>query len=181
MGGAWLDPTNLRATCQACNHDRVDHSASSRWLRANTDVILVVGPPVPGLLYDYLQQHVRSNEIVIDYETIALSHDYTRADLKRGIQDEEVQDERNRLLDQARRGELRAPRVWLTSSNPNALAMTEALPRHRVVEVDPGQDECRRRVMGAGVGRRFARLVDEWYAARSGTGRREVKSITRTW
>lgn len=179
MGGAWLDPTNLRATCQACNHDRVDHSASSRWLRAGTEVVLVIGPPLPGLLYDYLQQHVRSGEVVIDYETIALSLGYTRADLDAGVSDDQVQDERNRLLDQARRGGLPAPRVWLTSSNPNARAMPDSLPRHRVVEVDPGQVECQRRVIGDALPARFARLIDEWYAAKSGSSGREVKSHAR--
>ncbi len=179
MGGAWLDPTNLRATCQACNHDRVDRASGSRWLRASTEIVLVIGPPLPGLLYDYLQHNVRSNETVIDYETIALANGHTRDELRSGIQDDQVQDERNRLLDLARRGQLAAPRAWITSSNPNALAMTDSLPRHRVVEVNPGKDECHRRLKGDRLPAKFLRLVDEWYAAMSGTGSREVKSITR--
>ncbi len=179
MGGAWLDPTNLRATCQACNHDRVDRASGSRWLRASTEIVLVIGPPLPGLLYDYLQQNVRSNETVIDYETIALANGHTRDELRSGIQDDQVQDERNRLLDLARRGQLATPRAWITSSNPNALAMTDSLPRHRVVEVNPGKEECHRRLKGDRLPAKFLRLVDEWYAAMSGTGSREVKSITR--
>jgi hypothetical protein len=153
----------------------------SRWLRSKTEVILVVGPPLPGLLYDYLQTNTRTTDFVIDYETIALTHGHTRDQLTAGFYDEAVQDERNQLLVRARRGEIRAPRIWITSSNANAEAMTDTFPRHRVVVVDPGEDECKRIGKQGAMSARFVGLIEDWYDARHGTTTRERERKVIRW
>ena len=177
-GGSWFDPTNLRASCRACNIGRVDHTAISRWSRSKTKITLVIGPPLPGLLREYVQSRIRPTETVIDYETIALSVGLTVDDLRQGVAVEGIHDERNRLLDWLKRGEIKAPRVWVTSSNPNAEALF--VRTEPVVTVDPGQAECHRLIEGGRMSPGFRRLVDEWYAARRGETSPQV-GTTSSW
>ena len=148
LGWRSADTSNLRASCRACNIGRVDHTAISRWSRSKTKITLVIGPPVPGLLRDYVQSRIRPTETAIDYETIALSVGLTLDDLRQGVAVEGIQDERNRMLHRLSRSEIKASRVWVTSSNPNAEALF--VRTEPVVVVDPGQAECHRQIEGGG-------------------------------
>lgn len=167
-GGSWWDESNLRASCQPCNLDRVDRSGQDRWQRAKTRITLVVGPPGAGKAR-HVADHRGTDDLVIDYEAMAEAM---------GGSHGAVMVARNAVLKSLRRGECDARRAWIISANPEAESV---FPFHDRVVIDPGRDI----VVGAQVETSsrpdsWLALVDDWYAARSGTGRVAV-SASRDW
>lgn len=176
QGGAWYDPTNLRASCPKCNYARIDRTQHDRWQTSPTRITLVIGPPhIPK------QPHIKPNptDLIIDYDNIAeaLTIDGTpnpalhKAALKA----------RGAILGELQRGRIKVPAAWIISSNPNAESM---FPHHTIQLIDPGFDEALRHIQaGLRAGtirdREAERLLVNWYRVRKG-GKAEAPT-SRQW
>lgn len=181
QGGAWYEPSNLRAACQPCNRDRVDQCRSTRWRSAKTRIVLVVGPPCSGLS-EYVDEVRGADDLVVDYETIARSLGATNP-VTAGPLHPAVMAVRNALIRTLEQGSCTAARAWLTSTNPRAEGQ---FPHHEVVDLGGrvGQEECLRRNEsqgGRGDSRRLAELIREWFAARSTGSAESASPPSRSW
>lgn len=148
-GGAWFDPANLRAACSWCNTWRANRQKTQHgWQRSTTRIVLVAGPPgACEEMRRYIAERAAPQDVVIDYGLLAAAV---------GGGHEQVRRVRASLLAQVRRGEVNAPRVWVTSTNPKA---AELFAHHELVVVDPGREYAAEHMPGG------EHLVDEWYGA----------------
>lgn len=169
--GPSFDPDNLRAACKACNSGRVNHTAIDRWRRSKTIVVLVIGPPYAPL-YEYCLAHRSTDDQIIDFGMIARSLGYDPNHLNATTLNH-TNEQRNAMLNAVRRGDLTSTRCWITSSNPNAVAL---FPHHTVVTVDG--DEAAHNPDHLDDASRA--LVAEWYATRQG-GSVGGGQASRTW
>lgn len=165
QGGSWYDPTNLRASCSHCNNSRVKHGLYEKWRYKSIPTTLVIGPPLPGLLRSYVLSQSRSNDYVIDYESIAIVNGITQDELNQGGLFEQIIDKRQEQIDLMRSGKIKADRIWITSSNANAESMI--IHTDKVI-VDPGLDDCLDKIKSGGIAPRFSNLVIKWYEERKG-------------
>ena len=69
-GGAWYDPTNLRAACANCNNRRADNKPTEQWRTAKTRIVLVIGPPGAGKT-TWVADNKGPNDLVVDYDQLA--------------------------------------------------------------------------------------------------------------
>jgi ABC-type cobalamin/Fe3+-siderophores transport system ATPase subunit len=175
-GGPWYDPTNLRASCKNCNLGRINHNPNDNWKTADTHITLIVGPPGAGKS-TYVQTHAQPGDLIIDYDKIAEALGATMGGTtKTGAAQktgghhpsgdplhQATMTARNALLKALRQGKVKTSRGWIISANPNAETI---FPYHRVIVIDPGQEEVVRRVREAGRPSNWIQLVDQWYRAR---------------
>lgn len=124
-GGPLFDPANLRAACDWCNTWRAQRQKSrDGWKRAKTHITLVMGPAERyGDLEAYVEAHAGPADLVIDYNALARAI---------GDRPDEIKKLRGSLLTKLRRGDVTAPRAWITSANPQAAQM---FPYHQVVAI----------------------------------------------
>jgi hypothetical protein len=174
-GGSRLDPANLRAACAPCNNGRVEHGVNTRWMfKQDTKIILIVGPPIPNHLYDYVQSHQRREDVIIDWQTIVnelnISDEPDQVDL------DQINQVRNGRLTNLRQGKIKAPRVLITSSNPDALIL---FPYHDLIVHDPGETKAIE-MMGDGSPKEISR-VREWYANQKGMTTKDANDSSRSW
>lgn len=162
QGGAPFDLENLRAACRPCNVARANRGRNERWRSSRTEIVLVVGPPGSGK--STLVESERSvDDVVIDYDRIAEAVGSDRSHGHASAAHSAAMAARAGLLSRLRQGKIDAPRVWLISTNPKAEQM---FPYHRVVVVDPGEDEVVRRAEAAGRPGSWRRLIADWYRQR---------------
>jgi len=177
QGGPWYDPSNLRASCQTCNYALIDRERKETWRGKDTQITLVVGPPYTNK-HDTIQTQATPRDLIIDYDQIAGaltidgSHNQELANV--------AQTARASIIRALRAGDVNVGRAWILSSNPDAEQM---FPYHRVIVVDPGEEQALINVArhfgdGRGV-REGQRLVEGWYRARSGTESGSIGS--RKW
>jgi hypothetical protein len=137
---------------------------------------LVVGPPGSGKT-KYVADHRGTTDLVVDYDAIAealgstVTHGHDQP--MHGV----VMAARNAVLKSLRRGECDSRRAWIISANPSAESI---FPFHDRVVVDPGRDVVLAQVETSSRPDSWLALVDDWYAARAGTGR-EAVSASRDW
>jgi len=175
-GGEFYDDRNLRACCRRCNSKRARRTkVREGWRRADTVVMLVVGPPGAGKS-TYVREQASPRDVVVDYDRIAqaLGSPVTHGHANH----EAVMAARGAVLRRLRRGELDAPRAWIVSSNP---AAEEMFPHHELVVIDPGEDEVLRRCDEAGRPSRWSGLVRDWYAKRSVSVPDGLVAPSREW
>jgi hypothetical protein len=156
-GGAKFDPSNLRAICTSCNNWRAQRQKHFEgWRRSATQIILVTCPPgACSWAGDYVKEHALSGDFIIDYSSIAVTLGLNDSKIIRSV--------RNAFLGRMRAGDIAAPRVWLTSTRPDAL---EWYPHHDVIEIDPGYENVSRLCPPD-----LRRRMEEWYARRAGPER----------
>jgi hypothetical protein len=150
-GGSWFDEGNLRAACAHCNNARVNRRTREGWRSARTRVVLVVAPPTPSPFAAYLEQHVSSGDVAIDYGELSVSQHGDHAS---------TMAVRNTLLAALRAGMVDAPRCWVTSTAPDA---EDVYPHHEVVVLDPGREDALRQAAGEP---ELDALVRQWYSQR---------------
>lgn len=174
-GGAFYDPDNLRAACSACNATRASkQKASDGWRRSPTEIVLVMGPPCAGKS-TFVRDHAASDELVIDYDVIAVAlgspDHHSHPDSFRPA----VVRARGAVLTMVRRGELpKVRRVWIVSSDPFA---AKKYMHHRVELLDPGIDVVLERAARERPGV-WADLIRRWYEVISASA---AGSASRTW
>lgn len=165
-GGARLDPMNLRPACKACNSGRASsEKAQNGWRRSRTRIVLVVGPPGAGKS-TLVRERATDRDVVVDYDEIMAAFGPA---LPRGSSQRHdvVMAARNAVLTRLRRGEIDADRAWVISTNPAAETM---FAHHEVIIVDPGIETVLKQAAEAGRPSSFVRIIQNWYAARSGIG-----------
>ena len=175
-GGAWYDPTNLRASCAKCNYARIDRTQHDRWKTSNTHITLVIGPP-----HYPKQPHInpKPTDLIIDYDNIAEAltpNGQTNPALHKA-----ALKARGAILGELKRGRIKVPAAWIISSNPEAEGM---FPHHTIKLVDPGFDEALRHIQeglrsGAIRDREAERHLVTWYRVRHG-GKAESPT-SRQW
>lgn len=159
-----LDPTNLRASCSACNQDRTHATKAEGWRRSATRITLVHGPPGAGKT-TYVEQNAQPNDLIVDFDLLAeamgsgRSHDHDSAHSRAAGA------ARNAMLKQLQRGQTGAARAWIVSANARADTM---FPHHTANLIDPGIDEVKRRAQAAGRPAKWLALIDAWYLERAG-------------
>lgn len=158
-GGAWYDERNLQAACKTCNVAKRNKEQRENWRSAPTRIVLVMGPPGAGKLA-YIEQRKTAADMVIDYDTIAASIGDGGA-LDAATRHSIVNDVRGGLLRRMRAGTLGVPRVWLTSTRPDADSF---FPHHEVVRVDPGRGPVESRLRSQGRMGSVGDALDGWYA-----------------
>lgn len=177
QNGAWLDPANLRSSCQPCNTGRVDRSQHGRWTYSPTEIVLVIGPPGSGKS-TYVQRNQDLDDLVVDYDLIAQSIgsrvDHDHPESLHGP----TMAIRNAMLQTIRHGKTGTKRAWIVSANPKA---ETTFPHHRIVLVDPGKPEVIRRARGAGRPERWIELIEAWYEKRSPAPRGDHQMIAEAW
>ncbi len=163
-GGAWYDLDNLRATCKECNSGRaLVWGRSEGWRRSSTHIILVVGPPLGGKS-TYVRENALPGDVIVDYDDIATALGSDSRDRTQGWH-EVINAARNAVLDKVSAGRVDADRVWIVSTNPNA---TQMFPHHEVVEVNPGEDVVRGRVVGSDRTAQAVKVQDDWFVSADG-------------
>jgi hypothetical protein len=166
-GGAWYDPNNLRAACATCNNKRADNRPTEQWRTARTRIALVIGPPGAGKT-TWVEENKGPHDLVVDYDKLAGAIGggaHPGQDAPTNPLHEATSAARNAILRGLRQGKFNVGRAWIISANPKA---EEMFPYHRVVVVDPGPEEVKRRLTEAKRPARYRQLVDEWYAVRRG-------------
>ena len=154
-GGAMFDPSNLRAACAGCNNWRAQRPKrkQERWQRSEARIVLVISPPgACSWAGDYVNDNLTDCDVVIDYSRIARALGNPDSGTVRRV--------RNALLDRMRRGQIEGERVFLTSTNPDAVTL---FPHHELVVVDPGYESARE-----GCPEDVLARLDEWYQRREG-------------
>lgn len=163
-GGARLDPSNLRASCKQCNIARANRAKHREgWRRSAARITLVVGPPGAGKS-TWVADQATARDIVIDYDVISGAFGPANTRGVGGGRHSVAMAARNAVLQQVRRGEVIAKRVFIISANPNA---EDIFPHHEVHVVDPGRDEVVRRASGDDRSGSTVALVDDWYRQRA--------------
>jgi hypothetical protein len=118
-GGAILDLTNLRAACHTCNAWRANRQkANEGWRRSKTHIVLVLGPNAS----EYAREHAGAEDLVLDYTALA----ETLGDAAQAAYHE--------VMNQIRRGEVKAGTAYIVSHNPKA---KEIFPYHEAVGEQP--------------------------------------------
>jgi len=165
QGGAWWDTNNLRASCRKCNNTRIDRTGNNKWQHnTNTHITLITGAPASGKTH-HIQQHAREGDLIIDYAALL---DAIGGNSKTRTENHPlhpaVTAARTALIRSIRRAEINVPRIWLTSTNPNA---PDFMPHHRHIELDPGEEECLRRSKERGDPPYMERIIRAWYTPRT--------------
>jgi GTPase SAR1 family protein len=161
-GGAVYDKSNLRAACHVCNTWRAQRQkADSGWRRSEAHIVLVVGPPGAGKS-TFVQEHAGARDVIIDYDAISAAIGLPESRGASSDRTNIVKRLRNNLIQQARRGDIKADKVWLISCNPNAEKM---FPHHEVLVIDPGQQEVLSRARSCRP-MYFQTIIENWYRAR---------------
>lgn len=162
-GGSMWDPENLRAACQWCNTWRAQRQKNREgWRRADTHIVLVMGPPAAGKS-TYVQEHAGPADVVVDYDAISRALGPLPEQGHGGVRHDMVMQVRGRLLTQLRRGDLPARRAWIVTCDPRAEAI---YPHHAVVVLDPGKDEVLRRAR-ADRPEHLLPVIEDWYHKRA--------------
>ena len=157
-GGAPYDPSNLRASCQTCNVSRRNKAHDTDgWRTAHTHITLVYGPPGAGKS-THVEQHRTPGDLVVDYDLIGTA---LGSDDRHGHMDIHgtINAARNAVLNRIRRGDTGAERVWIVSTNPNALSM---FPHHEAVLLRPDAEVSRQRAVDGGRTSSAINLHDRW-------------------
>jgi hypothetical protein len=166
-GGAWFDPTNLRASCATCNNKRPDNRRTEQWRTAKTRIVLVIGPPGAGKT-TWVEENQGPNDLVVDYDKLAGAIGggaHPDQDAPHNPLHEATSTARNAILRGLRQGKYNVGRAWIISANPNAEGM---FPYHRVVVIDPGLEKVLERLKVAGRPGKYQQLARDWYAKRNG-------------
>jgi hypothetical protein len=187
QGGPWWEPTNLRAACQNCNLGRIDHKRTEAWRKANTHITLIVGPPHAGKT-TLAKTLAQPDDLIIDYnEILAALQNLSppqKTDRPPKTRATPHQDDplhtmamttRNSMLKALRQGSLKIGGAFIISGNPGAESI---FPYHKIVVVDPGQEEVLARVATHPDSRHLTQLVHEWYRTRS---RQRPTTTSREW
>ena len=125
-GGATYDPDNLRAACHPCNSWRANfQKAKEGWRRSKTRIVLFVGSDASR----YAADHARPGDLVLDYNTLAES----LGDAAKAAYDV--------VITRIRRGEVKAPTVYIVSRNPDAASV---FPHHELVVMEGGKLQPKR-------------------------------------
>lgn len=167
QGGAPYDPANLRAACQRCNVGR-RNSLHDRdgWRNVATRITLVYGPPGAGKS-TYVQQHRGPRDLIVDYDLIghALGSEdrHSHQEIHGAINAA-----RNAVLSKIRRGETGAGKVWIISTNPDAVRM---FPHHDAVLLRPDAEISRQRAQDGGRTESALELHEQWHQASAGPSR----------
>ena len=154
QGGAWYDPTNLRAACANCNNQR--NQPNNRWQNHTTQITLVTGPPAAGKK-EYVKKHAKDTDLVIDYDDIAQA---LGAKPGNNHLHDAVSTARNALLTALRQARLKVDRAWIISSNPDA---SRVFPHHKLVTIDPGKDKAISNAIRSSRGDHVISLIEQWY------------------
>lgn len=149
----------MEATFARDRADGIDPAnAEQGWRHAETEIVLVAGPPGAGKS-TYVQGNRGPGDVVVDYDLIAEAF----GEPAHAEQSPAATLARGAVLTALRKGRLDVGRVWVVSANPNAELL---FPAHRTVVVDPGRDEVMDRCLKAGRPSRWFQLVDDWYRQR---------------
>ncbi len=172
-GGTDTDD-NVQCLCRACHaaktaRDRANDGAAEfypTWLQPSAvPLVIVCGPPASGKT-TYVQQHARPGDVVISLDDILIgvqpgyehwAADLDRATLKQAIR---IRNARLKALASATAG-----RAWFIVSAPAPAERRwwRAQLGGRIVLLDPGADECKRRAMARGTPR-AVEGIDRWFA-----------------
>ena len=166
QGGAWWDPTNLRASCQHCNNQRIDRTKQNRWQTKGPPITLIHGPNA-----HHNHQHTldlaQTGDLIIDHTTLVntLKGDLDPEGRNSQVYISAANIARNALLAAVRKGEIEGRRIYITSTNPDAL---EIFPFHEQKEIDLGPDAVFAQLEEEGkTGAHPAvRAARRWYAQR---------------
>lgn len=142
---------NLRSECQPCNLAEKNRRNAQPWRDGDAEIVLIVGPPGADLV------SAAGEGMVVDYGRIVAENP--------ALDHRQVMALRNQMLSDVRAARIDAERVWLTSSNPDAV---ETFPHHRVVTVDPG------RAAALAARPDMADQIAAWYENRTPAGFQEV-------
>lgn len=175
LGGARLDPNNLRAACRACNAGRSSRLRREAWrtqggvaaetgMGGGTRIHLVIGPPAGGKTA-WLADRVGPHDLVVDLDALLEAvggaawgpQDGRWLAAMRG---------RGAIIEALRRGEIDAPAAWIISTNPEA---EQLYPHHDLHVIDPGEATTLQRIR-SDPNRPTGQLdaARRWYAARPG-------------
>ena len=150
----WMEATFARDQADGIDPANMEQG----WRQADTEIVLVAGPPGSGKT-TYVQTHREPSDVVVDYDLIAEAF----GEPAHAEQSPAAMVARGAVLTAIRKGRLPVGRVWVVSANPNAELL---FPAHRTVLVDPGRDEVMDRCRKAGRPSRWFQLVDDWYRLR---------------
>ena len=164
---------NLRPVHLACNQRRGDmtlaeYRARYGSARQGVTVRVVVGPPAGGKS-TYVDQHARSDDVVIDLDALANAlrpaHVPTSHAYPRHVRSVAIAARLGAIREAAR---LRRPiTVWLINTMPTAEQLaTYAADGWEVITVDPGREIARARAIAAGRPDHAVQAVDTWYDTR---------------
>lgn len=172
-GGAWWDPTNLRAACKNCNLGRNHGNPDDRWRKARTQITLVHGPP--GInKRQYI--NAKPGDLIIDYDELAAA-----LNLENGSDHKVVSAARSAILRTLRRGQVAAARAFIISSNPKA---EQIFPCHTTQLIDPGVEAVAAAIRSAHgsspTARTLLQLANTWYASRT-RGAIQSTTTSRDW
>lgn len=159
QGGAPYEHSNLRAACRRCNVGRANRDREQNgWRTSATRISLVYGPPGAGKS-TYVHEHKGPGDLVVDYDLLGHA---IGSDTREQHQEFHgtINAARNAILDRIRRGDTGANRVWIISTNPNAVSM---FPHHDAIHVDPGREIATERAEQGGRTASALALIGDWY------------------